>query len=272
MKKAAVINDFSGFGRCSLSVALPVLSVCGVQCCSIPTAVFTNHTGYPSFRKEDLTDFLPDFIREWQKLSLSFDAIATGYLSSPGQVAFSEAFIKRFFSGAKIVVDPVMGDNGRLYNGFSPETAQRLGELVCFADIITPNLTEACILTDMDYEPNPSNDKLREIGKKISEFSFADIVITGIEADGVIKNVIITKNSFDEYATVKTAPTRSGTGDLFSSVITVCAAKGIPLERGVKIAADFVKEAAEISEAEHIPPTDGAAFEPILHKLPKLFD
>jgi pyridoxine kinase len=272
MQKAAVINDFSGFGRCSLSVALPVLSVCGVQCCSIPTAVFTNHTGYPSFKKNDLTDFLYGFIEEWGKLSLSFEAIATGYLSSPEQIGFSEAFIKRFRGNAKIVVDPVMGDNGKLYPSFSPETARKLKKLASLADILTPNLTEACILTETDYEPNPNEHKLREIGKKLADFGAKDIVITGIEESGVIKNIILSSGVVSEYATAKNAPTRSGTGDLFSSVITVCAAKGIAFSKGVKIAADFVKEAAEISEAQNIPLTDGAGFEPILYKLPEILE
>jgi pyridoxine kinase len=271
MLKAAVINDFSGFGRCSLSVALPVLSVCGVQCCSVPTAVFTNHTGYPSFKMQDLTDFLREYYVEWGKLSLKFDAIATGYLSSHIQIDFTEAFIKRFYSGAKIVVDPVMGDNGKLYNSFSPETAKKLGVLACYADILTPNLTEACFLTNTAYEPNPSDEKIREIIKKLTEFSMADIVITGIEDGGVIKNIIYSGGEINEYATEKTAPTRSGTGDLFASLITVCAAKRIDFSRGVKIAADFVKEAAEVSQAENIPLTDGAAFEPLLYKLPELF-
>jgi pyridoxine kinase len=274
MQKAAVINDFSGFGRCSLSVALPVLSVCGVQCCSVPTAVFTNHTGYPSFQKYDLTPFLNSFITEWKKLPLSFNAITTGYLNTPEQIGFSAAFIKEFRGGAKIVVDPVMGDNGRLYNSFSPETARRMKKLAALADILTPNLTEACILTDTDYEPDPGDGKLREIAKKIAALGAKDIVITGIEPEngGVIKNIILSGGEISEYATAKHAPARSGTGDLFSSVITVCAAKGIDFVRGVTVAADFVKKAAEISEAEHIPLTDGAAFEPILCELPKLLE
>jgi pyridoxine kinase len=272
MEKAAVINDFSGFGRCSLAVALPVLSVCGIQCCSVPTAVFTNHTGYPSFEKNDLTDFLPRFISEWQKLRLSFDTIAAGYLSSPEQIEFTIDFITTFKKGAIVVIDPVMGDNGRLYNSFSPETAKRMKKLAAAADILTPNLTEACILTDTPYNDSPGDAEISSILGKLSKFGARDIVITGIEQGGFIRNIFTSNGVSGEYTTEKKAPTRSGTGDLFSAVVTAGAVKKLPFETSVRVAADFVKAAAELSAAEEIPITDGAAFEPILHTLPgKLF-
>ena len=115
-KKAAVINDFTSFGRCSLAVTIPILSALKVQCCSVPTAIFTNHTGYPSFAWTDYTDHLDDYIREWQKLYLRFDAIATGFLGSHRQVDFVQRFLTTFRDERTIVVvDPVMGDYGRLY-------------------------------------------------------------------------------------------------------------------------------------------------------------
>jgi pyridoxine kinase len=271
MLKAAVINDFSGFGRCSLSVALPVLSVCSVQCCSVPTAVFTNHTGYPSFKKLDLTDFLPEYINEWEALSLTFNAITTGYLNTPEQIGFSEQFIKRFGAGAKIIIDPVMGDNGRLYNSFSPETARRMKRLASLADILTPNLTEACILADTPYSESPPAEFLQKLLLKLSDLGVPNIVITGVEnGKGAIVNYICENGIISEYSTVKDAPTRSGTGDLFSAIITACAAHGIEFGVSVKIAADFVKKAADYSQSEFIPATDGAAFEPFRSELPKI--
>jgi pyridoxine kinase len=271
MLKAAIINDFSGFGRCSLSVALPVLSVCGVQCCSVPTAVFTNHTGYPSFKKNDLTDFLPEYTTEWKKLGLTFDAIATGYLSSPEQIEFSMQFIKTFKAGAKIIIDPVMGDNGRLYNSFSPETARRMKKLAEKADILTPNLTEGCILTDTPYNSTPNADFIRDLLRKLTDLGAPNVVITGVDGEnGKIGNYFYTNGEYGEYFTAKDAPTRSGTGDLFSAIITSCAVKGIGFNKSVEIAADFVKNAVDLSEIDHTPTTDGALFEPLLSRLPDL--
>jgi pyridoxine kinase len=273
MLKAAIINDFSGFGRCSLSVALPVLSVCGVQCCSVPTAVFTNHTGYPSFKKHDLTDFLPEYITEWQKLGLTFDAIATGYLNTPEQIEFSMGFIKAFREGAIIIIDPVMGDNGRLYNSFSPETARRMRKLAKTADILTPNLTEGCILTDTPYNSTPNAGFMRELLKKLADLGAPNVVITGVDGEnGKIGNFFYTNGVYGEYFTAKDAPTRSGTGDLFSAIITVSAVKGIEFYKSVEIAADFVKKAVDLSEKENIPTTDGALFEPLLSRLPDLLN
>jgi pyridoxine kinase len=271
MLKSAIINDFSGFGRCSLSVALPVLSVCGVQCCSVPTAVFTNQTGNPSFKKNDLTDFLPEYITEWQKIGLIFDAIATGYLNTPEQIDFSMQFIKTFKTGAKIIVDPVMGDNGRLYNSFSPETARRMKKLAGTADILTPNLTESCILTDTPYNAAPNNEFMREMLRKLADLGVPNVVITGVDlSDGKIGNFIYTNGEFSEYCTAKDAPTRSGTGDLFSAIITASAVLGIEFYKSIAIAADFVKSAVDLSEKENVPPTDGALFEPLLEKLPEI--
>jgi pyridoxine kinase len=271
MLKAAIINDFSGFGRCSLSVALPVLSVCGVQCCSVPTAVFTNHTGYPSFKKHDLTGFLPEYITEWQKLNLKFDAIATGYLSSPEQIEFSMNFIKTFRTGAVIIIDPVMGDNGRLYNSFSPETARRMKKLAAAADILTPNLTESCILTDTPYNSTPNADFMRELLRKLADLGVPNVVITGVDGEnGIIGNFIYANGEYGEYFTAKDAPTRSGTGDLFSAIIASCAVKNIDFNKSVAIAADFVKNTVDLSEKENTPTTDGALFEPLLSKLPDL--
>jgi pyridoxine kinase len=210
---------------------------------------------------------MPHFITEWKKLGRKFDTISTGYLNTPEQIEFSADFIKTFGGGAKIIIDPVMGDNGRLYNSFSPETAKRMKKLAALADILTPNLTEACILTDTPFETSPSGEKLSEILKKLTAAGAGKIVITGIEERGFIKNVIFSDGNTGEYITEKNAPTRSGTGDLFSAIINACAALGIDFDLSVKIAADFVKEAAEISEKENTPKTDGAAFEPILYKL-----
>jgi pyridoxine kinase len=270
-KKIACINDFSGYGRCSLSVALPVLSVCGVQSCSLPTAVFSNHTGFESFFKADLTDVFTDYVNEWAKLSLSFDAIYSGYLGSSKQVQLVNSFIDQFKTkDTLIIVDPVMGDGGKLYKTFSDKTAEGLKTLAHRADILTPNLTEACFLAHLPYDSNPSDDFLAELAEIITG-GCKKLVITGIESAETLRNFIVADGITTVVETEKLVPSRSGTGDIFASIIAAAAVRGMDFVESVKIAADFVKLAAEASYSEKIPDTDGAVFEPFLYRLGERF-
>ena len=144
-KKIAVINDFSGFGRCSIAVSLPIISALGIQCCPLPTAIFSNHTGFSSYFWTDFTPHMAEYADEWRKLDLRFDAITSGFLGSLRQIELVKDFFRRFKTpGTLTVVDPVMGDNGALYKTYTPEMAAGMRELVREADILTPNLTEAC--------------------------------------------------------------------------------------------------------------------------------
>jgi pyridoxine kinase len=272
IKKIACINDFSGVGRCSLSVALPVLSACGVQCCSLPTAVFSNHTGFESFFKVDMTEYFESYTREWEKLGLHFDAIYSGYLGSEEQVKLVTDFIDRFKTPDTIViVDPVMGDNGKFYKSFSKGIAEGLKSLVKKADILTPNLTEACFLADMPYE-KPDEQKLRETLRRLDPDGQKRTVITGITLrDGIITNCIFTENKISYYDSVMSAPSRSGTGDLFASIIAAAAVNDIPFTDSIKIAADFVKLTTEYSHKTGAADTDGAVFEPFLYRLGERF-
>jgi pyridoxine kinase len=269
IKKIACINDFSGFGRCSLTVALPVLSVCGVQCCALPTAVFSNHTGFESFFRLDLTDIFNRYADEWEKLHLHFDAIYSGYLADERQIALVETFIERFTDrdkngGTVIIVDPVMGDGGKLYKSFGIKTAEGLSNLSARADILTPNLTEACILAKTDYNPAPDTAFLMSLAAKINA---PKLVITGIETADTVRNFICENGVHSFYDTAKRVPPRSGTGDVFASIIAAAAVKGMDFTKSVKIAADFVKKAAEKSFDLGINETEGAAFEPFLAEL-----
>jgi pyridoxine kinase len=273
IKKIACINDFSGYGRCSLSVALPVLSACGVQCCSLPTAVFSNHTGFESFFKFDMTGYFSEYTREWDKLGLSFDAIYSGYLGSKEQVTLVTDFIDRFATPETlIIVDPVMGDNGKLYKSFSKETAEGLKSLVKKADILTPNLTEACFLAALPYENAPDDKKLCELTRRLDPDGKKRTVITGITSSaGIITNYISCGDSVSRYDSVLSAPSRSGTGDLFASIIAAAAVNDIPFTDSVKIAADFVKLTTEYSYKIGAADTDGAVFEPFLYRLGERF-
>ncbi len=152
-KKIAVINDISGFGRCSIAVSLPIISYLGVQCCPVPTSIFSNHTGYPHFFFDDYTDRMPAYIANWKKLGLTFEGITTGFLGSVRQIRIVKEFIREFSrENTLIIIDPVMGDNGRLYSTYTKELCEEMKQLTAYADILTPNLTECCNLTDTPYK------------------------------------------------------------------------------------------------------------------------
>ena len=148
-KKIAVINDFSGFGRCSIAVALPVISTLKIQCCPLLTSIFSNHTGFESFFFDDYTDKMTPYINEWKKLDLRFNGISSGFLGSKRQIEIVTQFFKDFKTPETlIIVDPVMGDYGKPYPTYTLEMCNEMKNLIQYADIITPNLTELCILTD----------------------------------------------------------------------------------------------------------------------------
>lgn len=158
----AAVNDMSGFGRCSLTVAIPILSAMGVQCCPLPTALLSNHTGYPTYYFSDYTDSMEVYYKEWLKLDLDFAAVYSGFLGSEKQVSIVMEMIEAFrkkqaAKGIAVplaVIDPVMGDNGAVYATYTDELCAKMRQLVSVADIITPNLTEACILLEEDYKGN----------------------------------------------------------------------------------------------------------------------
>ena len=151
-KKIAVINDISGFGKCSVTAALPIISAMGVQCCPLPTAILSNHTEYPSYSFFDYTEHMENYMKEWKKLDLRFSGICTGFLGSERQIEIVEEFLSMFQEKeTKVIVDPIMGDAGKTYETYTDELCERMHRLVEHADIITPNVTEACILTNTAY-------------------------------------------------------------------------------------------------------------------------
>ena len=152
-KKIAVINDLSGYGRCSLTVAIPVLSAMGHQCCPIPTAILSNHTEFPVYFFDDYTEKMTTYTDKWKELGLSFDAIATGFLGSEAQIGIVMEIVQKLKAEKTfVVVDPVMGDHGHAYETYTPEMCEQMKELVCMADVVLPNVTECCILTDTPYK------------------------------------------------------------------------------------------------------------------------
>ena len=268
-KKIAVINDFSGFGRCSIAVALPILSVMKVQCCPLPTSIFSNHTGFPSYFFEDYTSRMIPYMEEWKKLDLHFNGICSGFLGSKEQIEIVKKFFKEFKTAeTQIIVDPVMGDYGKPYPTYTEEMCSEMKKLVEYADILTPNVTEACVLTDTPYKEKWKIEEIQKMAEKIHTMGPKKIAITGIVQGGFIANFCYEEGQQPKVLrTHKEGPQRSGTGDIFASIIAADAINGVSFYKSVKKASDFIKKCIIRSQELDIPLTDGVCFEEVLGKL-----
>ena len=269
-KKIAVINDFSGFGRCSIAVALPILSVMKVQCCPLPTSIFSNHTGFPSYFFEDYTSRMVPYMQEWKKLDLHFNGICSGFLGSKEQIEIVKKFFKEFKTEeTQIIVDPVMGDYGKPYPTYTKEMCDHMKDLVCYADILTPNMTEACILTDTPYEDKKWHlSEIEAMAARLSENGPSKIVITGITQGQYVANFCYEAGKPSRVLrTHKIGTSRSGTGDIFTAIIAADAVNGVPFDHSVKKASNFIKKCIQRSIELDIPLTDGVCFEEVLHTL-----
>ena len=268
-KKIAIINDMSGFGRCSITVELPIISHMKIQCCPIPTSIFSNHTAYESFYFEDFTEQMIPYIEEWKKLDLKFEGICSGFLGSARQIEIVRNFFKYFKSQNTIViVDPIMGDDGEPYATYTEEMCQQMKHLIPYADIITPNLTEACILTDTPYKKRWKLKELSQLVKKLEDMGPKKIVITGIPQGSYIANYCYeTGREPSIIKTHKVGTSRCGTGDIFSSIVAADAINGVEFYTSVRKASLFIKKCILKSIELNIPLTDGVCFEEILHKL-----
>ena len=268
-KKIAVINDLSGFGRCSLVVALPLISHLGIQCCPLPTAIFSDHTGFPSFYYTDCTDQMAPYMEEWKKLELEFEGILTGFLGSAQQIDLVERFLEEFTTQrTRVIIDPVMGDNGRPYRTYTRELCQQMKRLVRYANILTPNVTEACILTDTPYQDRFSERALLEMARRLCRQGPEQVVITGVSRGEFLENYCYDQVSGPAVQrTRRVAPQRSGTGDVFSAIVAAGAVRQVPFAKSVRTAARFIKLCLNRSAELDIPPTDGVCFEEVMDKL-----
>lgn len=269
-KKIALINDFSGFGRCSIMVSLPVISALKVQCCAVPTSIFSNHTAFEHYFFDDYTDKMEEYIHNWKKLNLNFEGITTGFLGSKEQIEIVKKFIEDFRTEKTIlIIDPVMGDYGELYSTYTKAMCEEMRQLVSYADILTPNLTEACILTGTKYQPDKLKQKdIRKIAEKLCEQGPKKLVITGIVQGNFITNYVYEKGKIDKFLrTHRVGIERSGTGDIFSAIIAADAVNGIDFEKSVRKASGFIKKCILKSIEMDIPPSDGVCFEELLTTL-----
>ena len=281
MKRVALINDLSGFGKCSLTAAIPVISVMGVQACPLPTAILTAQTGFGDIFCDDFTDRMNHFTEQWKKMEVSFDGIYSGYLASPSQIEKVIYFLEQFQGKDTLyLADPVMGDQGKFYSMVSSGFLEGMKKLTQMADVITPNLTELCFLSDVDYESviafrweENYLDKIKNLCEKILSGAKKPqtVIVTGIlrekEKKDYIGNLVVSKEQSFYRETLYTGIGFSGTGDLFASVICGSLVKGLSMQEAVERATYFLQEAIEDAARERIPRNHGVNFEKYLSRL-----
>lgn len=294
--KIAMINDIAGYGRCSTTVSLPIISSMGIQVCPVPTSIFSNHTGFPVHFMHDCTAILPDYLEKWQELGLSFDGIYCGFLGSVAQIGIVRDFLasqrRNAASSAAtrpvIILDPVMGDHGKAYRTVTSRHCSEMKELLSMADIITPNITEACLLTGTGYrETGWSTEELTSLTAQLHAMGPEKIVITGMQEEGEFVNFISIKQEEGNlhdcrnsccygychgychgYCRMHIAgESRPGTGDIFASVIAADAVNGVDFFQSVEKAAGFVRTCTQASSKLHIPREQGVCFENFLYLL-----
>ena len=269
-KKIICINDLSGMGKCSLTVAIPILSVMGIQSVAVPTAILSAHTGFPNYSFFDFTDYMPDYLKNLSKLNMNFDMIYSGFLGSENQIEIVLDFVRQN-KESQFLCDPVMGDNGEIYSTYTDKMCQEMKELVKNADIITPNITEASILTGIEYPgENISIEKPKELAKLLSSLGPKTVILTGIEPDEKTIINMAYKKETDDYIICKTNRSRidyPGTGDIFASIIAGSLTNGEDISKALRKASDFIKEASDITIPVGSPKYCGIMFEKILDKL-----
>lgn len=242
MKRIASIQDFSCIGSCSQTIALPVLSAMGVECAALPTALLSAHTAFDGFVSLDLTPQLPAIMAHWRAMHLRFDAVYTGYLASAEQVGLVGALLDGMDERpALTLIDPVMGDNGALYAGFSDAFPQTMRALCGRADVLTPNVTEACLLTETAYSPVQDAAQTRRLLERLLELGCRAAVLTGLRVDGDMAVAALQRDGTGTLVRTSYIPeVFHGTGDLFASTCAGALVQGAPLERAVRLAADYV--------------------------------
>lgn len=272
--RAAAVHDLSGFGRCSLTIVIPTLSAMGVQCCPLPTAYLSTHTGgFQGNTFLDLTDQLAPVAAHWRREGVTFDAIYTGFMGSVQQMRLTADFIRAFRgAGTTVVVDPVMGDHGRAYRTYTPEMCAAMGDLAALADVITPNPTEAALLLGVEYE-SLRLDREADCRRWCEALSLAgrrSVVLTGVllAPDGTGAACFDRETGKTSLVCAPLVPAEChGTGDLFASVLTGGLVKGMNLTVSARLAADFTSLCVRRTAGQAYPAREGVDFEPLLWRL-----
>ena len=248
MKRIITVQDISCVGKCSLTVALPVISAMGVETCVLPTAVLSTHTAFKGFTFRDLTADISNITAHWKQEKIGFDAIYTGYLGSFEQIELMHSLIADFGGGGtRVIVDPCMGDNGSLYSGFTPDFAKAMAGLCAKAEVIVPNLTEASFLLGIPYVASGyTKEYIEDLVQKLAGLGARRVVLKGVSFDDK-KIGIVSYDSQNQkinwYFHERMPQNFHGTGDIFASVLTGALVRGFELQDACRLAADFVVEA-----------------------------
>ena len=270
--RCAAIHDISCFGKCSLTVALPVLSAAGIECCCIPTAILSTHTGgFRGYTYRDLTDDMVPVARHWRSEKIKFDAFYTGYLGSPAQVEIVRKILRMLDGNgdALRLIDPVMGDHGRLYNGFAPDFPILMRELVREADVICPNITEAALLTDLEYRDGlQDEDYILNLLDGLEAIGAKRIVLTGVRFTDGEMGAAVRENGETQFVFDKRVHgIYHGTGDVYASVLLSCLLGGKSLKDAAQFACSFTANCVRITK-ETMPDVNyGVRFEALLPEL-----
>lgn len=272
-KRVLTIQDISCVGQCSLTVALPIISACGVETCVLPSAVLSTHTGgFTGYTFRDLTEDMPDIQNHWIKEGLKFDAVYTGYLGSKKQIAYVEDIMESVGTASCVkVVDPAMADNGKLYYGFDMEFVECMKGLCAKADYVMPNITEACFLTGVEYKEQYDRAYIDLLLEKLTALGCKNIIFTGISYEAGKTGVVVFEHGvYSYYEHEKLSNSCHGTGDIYASAFVGALVRGKTAFEAAKIAADYalacIRKTAELDNHWY-----GAAFEPVLGQLIEAF-
>ena len=287
ISRLAIINGIAGFGRCSTAVSLPVISVMKVQVCPVPTSVLSNHLGFPLCHFDDYTSHMRDYVNVWKKLGLTFDGLYCGFLGNEEQIDIVREFVE-MFRPPLFLLDPVMGDHGKAYSSITETHIRKMKELLPLADIITPNITEACLLTGTPWKEREwTMQELSGLCEKLAAIRQTDsvtsgeistgtavdasvgtsIVITGIRQGDSLVNFLWDDGVYTTVTTPVTGASRPGTGDIFASILAADAVRGETLLTSVQKAANFVGLCIAGSEKAGTPVQEGVVFEKYLAAL-----
>ena len=274
MKRILTIQDISCVGKCSLTVALPIISAQGIEACILPTALLSTHTGFKNFTFRDLTDEFDAVTQVWHKENIAFDGIYTGFLGSFSQLELIEKIFNEFNDSAPLIlVDPCMGDNGKLYHGFDEKFVMKMRKLCTKAHVITPNITEASFMCGMPFFGSDyTQDYILELLEGLASFGARKIVLKGIRYKqnecGIIAYDAKTKEKveyFHEFLPFHT----SGTGDIFASVLFGSLVNGESMQNSIKKAAKFVLSSIKVTLKDKSRTWYGVQFEKVLGTLAK---
>lgn len=273
MKRIVSIQDISALGKCSLTVALPIISAMGIECAVLPTAVLSTHTQFKNFTFHDLTDEMEPISRHWQEQGISFDAVYTGYLGSYRQIDLVSRFFEDFGRNGKIIVDPAMADNGKLYTGFTPEFAKKMATLCNGADLILPNLTEASFMLGTEYKESYDRQYIEDTLKRLADLGAKNCALTGVSFEegrlGVASYNAETGEMFS-YFNEHLPVNFHGTGDIYSSAAVGALLAGKSVNEALAVAVDYTVECIRMTLADPDSNWYGVNFEQAIPYLLRL--